>query len=154
MRNFVLDTNLVLAFQKTNQNLIEKVVSENDLNDSDAVLMISAITRGELLSIALQNNWGDAKLQRLAQILESLITLDIGGDDEVLLNAYAEIDAFCKKRHPTKKLVGSAKPMGKNDLWIAATAMATNATLLTTDGKFQHIADVMIRMEVYNPRNF
>lgn len=154
MRNFVLDTNLVLAFQKTNQNLIEKVVSENDLNDSDAVLMISAITRGELLSIALQNNWGDAKLQRLAQILESLITLDIGGDDEVLLNAYAEIDAFCKKRHPTKKLEGSAKPMGKNDLWIAATAMATNATLLTTDGKFQHITDVMIRMEVYNPRNF
>lgn len=150
MRNFVLDTNLVLAFQKANQNLIEKVISENDLNAPDAVLMISAITKGELLSIALQNNWGENKRQRLKQILDSLIVLDIGGDDEVLLNAYAEIDAFCKKRHPTKKLKGSAKPMGKNDLWIAATALATNSTLLTADGKFQHIAEVMIPLKFYH----
>ena len=151
MRNFVLDTNLVLAFQKTNQNLIDKVVSENDLNGSDAYLIISAITKGELLSIALQNNWGEAKRQRLSQILESMIILDVGGDNEILLNAYAEIDAFCKKRHPIKKLAGSAKPMGKNDLWIAATAMAAKATLLTADSKFQHIADVMISMKFYRP---
>lgn len=64
MRNFVLDTNFVLAFQKANQDLIEKVISENNLNDPDANLMISAITKGELFSIALQNNWGATKRQR------------------------------------------------------------------------------------------
>ena len=29
--------------------------------------------------------------------------------------------------------------MGKNDLWIAATAKATGATLLTTDKDFDHL---------------
>ncbi len=30
--------------------------------------------------------------------------------------------------------------MGKNDLWIAATANATGATLLTTDSDFDHLS--------------
>jgi predicted nucleic acid-binding protein len=29
--------------------------------------------------------------------------------------------------------------MGKNDLWIAATSSVLNATLLTTDGDFDHL---------------
>lgn len=33
-----------------------------------------------------------------------------------------------------------ARPMGKNGLWIAATARVTGATLLTTDADFDHLA--------------
>ena len=29
--------------------------------------------------------------------------------------------------------------MGKNDLWIAASAVITNARILTTDGDFNHL---------------
>lgn len=33
----------------------------------------------------------------------------------------------------------SAQNMGKNNLWIAACALATGATLLTTDKDFDHL---------------
>jgi hypothetical protein len=33
----------------------------------------------------------------------------------------------------------SARIMGKNDLWIAATAFVTKSTLLTTDDDFDHL---------------
>lgn len=34
--------------------------------------------------------------------------------------------------------------MGKNDLWIAATASVTGATLLTTDGDFDHLESAFL----------
>jgi predicted nucleic acid-binding protein len=34
--------------------------------------------------------------------------------------------------------------MGKNDIWIAATASVLNATLLTTDGDFAHLNSVFL----------
>ena len=37
--------------------------------------------------------------------------------------------------------------MGKNDLWIAATAHASGAILLSTDGDFEHLASVWFRYE-------
>jgi tRNA(fMet)-specific endonuclease VapC len=36
----------------------------------------------------------------------------------------------------------SAKNMGKNDLWIAATAATTGATLVSTDNDFAHLNKV------------
>lgn len=41
--------------------------------------------------------------------------------------------------------------MGKNDMWIAATAFATNATLLTADGKFMHLDKEFINIKFYQP---
>jgi len=34
---------------------------------------------------------------------------------------------------------GGARTIGQNDLWIAAAAKATGATLLTTDRDFDHL---------------
>jgi predicted nucleic acid-binding protein len=39
--------------------------------------------------------------------------------------------------------------MGKNDLWIAATAYAMNAMLLTTDGDFDHLENAFIDLKRY-----
>ena len=36
-------------------------------------------------------------------------------------------------------MTGSARKMGKNDLWIAATTAVFNATLLSTDNDFSHL---------------
>jgi tRNA(fMet)-specific endonuclease VapC len=36
----------------------------------------------------------------------------------------------------------SARNMGKNDLWIAATAHVLEATLITTDADFVHLKDI------------
>lgn len=37
--------------------------------------------------------------------------------------------------------------MGKNDLWIAATAAVTNTRLLTSDKDFNHLNGVFIDLE-------
>ena len=150
MRNFILDTNILMAYLKANP-LFKKVSEDNNLNDEDAFIMISAISKGELLSIAMQNGWGERKVSALNKLLNEIVIIDVAGNDDNLLNAYAEIDAFSLQRHPTKKLKGSAKPMGKNDMWIAATAFATNATLLTADGKFMHLDKEFINIRFYHP---
>ncbi len=40
--------------------------------------------------------------------------------------------------------------MGKNDLWIAATASVTGVTLMTTDGDFDHLHPVHLTLAAYN----
>ncbi|MCA6389825.1 MAG: type II toxin-antitoxin system VapC family toxin [Cytophagales bacterium] len=151
MRNFILDTNILIAYLKANP-LFTKVSEDNNLNDEDAFIMISSISKGELLSLAMQNNWGERRVNILNKLLSEVVIIDVAGNDDNLLNAYAEIDAFSLQRHPTKKLSGSAKPMGKNDMWIAATAFATNATLLTADGKFMHLDKEFINIKFYHPK--
>ncbi len=151
MRNFILDTNILMAYLKGNNKLFQLISTDNRLDNDDALIMISSITKGEILSIAMQNNWGERKIKVLNKLLNEFVVIDIGGNDDNLLIAYAEIDSFSLQRHPTRRLAGSAKPMGKNDLWIAATAYATKSTLLTTDGKFMHIDKEFIDIKFYHP---
>lgn len=46
-----------------------------------------------------------------------------------------------------KPLGTTARNMGKNDLWIAATASILEATLLTTDQDFNHLTPELLRLE-------
>ncbi len=58
-----------------------------------------------------------------------------------VMNAYARIDAFSQGKLPGQPLPQgmTARNMGKNDIWIAATASVINATLVTTDADFNHL---------------
>jgi len=58
-----------------------------------------------------------------------------------IYEAYADIDAYSQSNHPTLSLPQgmTARNMGKNDLWIAATAHILRATLVTTDKDFDHL---------------
>ncbi|MBK9932243.1 MAG: PIN domain-containing protein [Saprospiraceae bacterium] len=152
MRTFILDTNILMAYLKADNILFNKVSEENNLIADDAFVIISSISKGEILSIAMQHKWGDRKTGMLTALLNQLVIIDISGTNDRLLNAYAEIDAYSLQRHPTKRLTGSAKPMGKNDMWIAATAFAAGATLLTTDRDFNHLRDVFIDLKFYDPK--
>lgn len=68
--------------------------------------------------------------------------------DERMVETYAEIDAFSQCKHPfLPTLPGLAsRNMGKNDLWIAATAHFLEATLRTTDHDFNHLAPDFLEM--------
>ena len=63
------------------------------------------------------------------------------------IERYAEIDAFSQGKLKDRPLSISARNMGKNDLWIAATASILNATLLTTDLDFNHLHNVFLNLE-------
>ena len=56
MRKFILDTNILMAYLKAEGKLFKKISEDNNLNDDDAFIMISSITKGEMLSLALQKN--------------------------------------------------------------------------------------------------
>ena len=62
---------------------------------------------------------------------------------------YAEIDAYSQGKLLSNPVpVGSsARNMGKNDLWIAATASILNITLLTSDKDFDHLNGVYLDVE-------
>ncbi|WP_390553510.1 PIN domain-containing protein [Singulisphaera acidiphila] len=90
--------------------------------------LISVVTVGEMKSLARQLDWGVAKLDALEIMLQQLVWIDIS--DSQILEAYGEID------HASRK---AGRVIGKNDVWIAATARVSGATLLTTDLDFEHL---------------
>jgi tRNA(fMet)-specific endonuclease VapC len=87
--------------------------------------LYSVVTEGEISSLAIQLTWGSFKTSQMGMLLGYFTRTDIS--DPVILQDYATIDAYCKTKGFT---------LGKNDLWIAATASAMGATLLTTDKDF------------------
>ena len=89
--------------------------------------MVCVVTLGEIWAIAYRLNWGGKKMEALENFLSRLVSLDIS--DPRIVEAYARISA-----HATMN--GWALHSQKNDLWIAATAHVTGATLLTTDKDF------------------
>ena len=83
------------------------------------------------------------------KILKEITIIDIANTDQLLLEAYTEIDAFSKRKIKDRSgdlLKGSAKKMGKNDLWIAATAYSLDIPLMTTDSDFDHLDDTLIKV--------
>ncbi len=148
MNRYLLDTNILLAYLRGHA-LYRQIEQEHQLASPDAVTLISVATKAELLSIAVQNNWGDKKINQLNAQLNKLIIIDINEADRTLMEAYANIDAFSQGRLDGKPLGASARNMGKNDLWIAATAHVTNSALITTDGDFDHLNGHFINLVRY-----
>jgi predicted nucleic acid-binding protein len=91
------------------------------------------------------NGTGELKdAKSLNDLLRQIPTVDI--NTERIIKRYAEIDAYSQGKNPNPPLpVGlTSRNMGKNDLWIAATSSVLNATLLTTDGDFDHLNGVYL----------
>lgn len=141
MRNLVIDTCVLIHIVRdtlTGKNCLDTISKL----DEEPNIIISVVTKAEMESFALQNQWGVKKIEKLEKLLESITVIDINHSDNALLSQYSKIDAFSKGRGINKngnKLIGSARKMGKNDLWIAATASALDITLITTDGDFDHL---------------
>ena len=53
--------------------------------------------------------------------------------------------------HLRHRLAASGRPIPVNDLWIAATAHATNAVLFTTDRDFLPLDPAFLRLIVIDP---
>ena len=141
MKNIVIDTCVIIHIirhSETGKNCIE-LLKEYDANPN---IVISTVTKGELESFAKQQNWGASKLTALNNFLNQVTYIDIENADTKLLESYANIDAYSKRKIPAPNgelKQGSSCKMGKNDLWIAASAHAIDAPLLTADGDFDHL---------------
>ena len=96
---------------------------------ADPLPLLSVVTNGELRSLSFQFEWGTEKIEKVRYFLSYFQRVSI--DSEDILKAYALIDTYSER---------AGHSMGKNDLWIAATAHVTGACLLTTDTDFDHLA--------------
>ncbi len=139
MNRFILDTNIVLAYFQNNEAIINEIESIFPLFTDENITAISIVTVGELYSLALQRQWGKIKIEKLTELIRELVVVDINADD--IIDRYAIIDAFSQGKLQQEQLPHgmSARNMGKNDLWIAATASITKSTLITTDNDFSHL---------------
>ncbi len=141
--DYLLDTNIVLNLIRESP-LSKQLKTDYQLFKSPQRLFVSVVVEGELESLALQNQWGKTKLNDLTHYLDNLIIVDIRVQS--IIKRYAEIDAFSQNKLPNKPLNNSARNMGKNDLWIAATASVLNIPLLTTDNDFSHLDKAFLRL--------
>lgn len=148
MNRYLLDTNIALAYLR-GAPIYQQIEADHHLSAPEAIILISVVTQAELLSIGVQNKWGEKKMNILAELLHKIIIIDINEADSKLMKAYAQIDAFSQGKHPTMLLRDSARNMGKNDLWIAATAHVTDSALLTTDHDFDHLDGRFIQLIKY-----
>lgn len=140
---YLLDTNILLIYlrnQKT-KGYIDQIYQPFSLPN---LPLISVVTKGEIKSIGLQNKWSLSRLQSLDTFLDQLIVVDINAED--IIEKYAEIDAFSQGKLTTRPLGITSRNMGKNDLWIAATAFITDSKLMTMDGDFDHLKDEYLEL--------
>jgi tRNA(fMet)-specific endonuclease VapC len=136
----LLDTSILIHLLKATA-LGGKVADAHSLKSRSDRPLLSIVTVGEALAFARKRGWGAPKVTKLRELIQQLVIVDIHSSD--VLEHYATVDAFCEAQ---------GKALGKNDLWIAATAAATGAVLLTTDKDFDPLhQEKLLRRVWYDP---
>ena len=141
--NYLLDTNILVHLVRKSP-VKARVEEEFHLMDAQNTLLVSVVSLGEIRSLAIQNHWGQRRLDILEEILKQYLVADINSED--VIERYAEIDSFSQGKLLGRPLGLTARNMSKNDLWIAATASALEATLITTDTDFEHLDGVFLNL--------
>ena len=137
--DYFLDSSIMIAYLRepnATQNYVDRNFKPLEFPNN---AIISIVTVGEIKAMALKNGWGITRIRKIEVLLKQVTIADINSED--VINSYAEIDAFSQGRLGGKVSNFTARNMGKNDLWIAATASVLEATLLTTDNDFNHLHD-------------
>jgi len=143
--NYILDTNILLYYIRNNKTT-QKIEQKLNLFDDQNTLVLSVVSIGEIRAIAKQNNWGKIKKERLKNLLDKFLIVEIKID--TIIEKYAEIDTYSQGKLHNMPLNNSARNMGKNDLWIAATASTFNLQLLTTDNDFNHLNSTYLNLNL------
>lgn len=141
--NYLLDTNILVIYVRATE-VTRRLEDQLDLLSGEHNLVISVVSLGEIRSIAKRNNWGAKKIQKLEDIISNFLIADI--HVETIIEKYAEIDAYSQGQLKDEPADFSARNMGKNDLWIAATASAFDLELLTTDKDFEHLQSKYLKL--------
>ena len=145
MKPYLLDTNILLYYFRQDHKWTHISTEYNLQTLSDNV--VSVVSWGELYALALRNAWGERRIKTLDRLNSFFIVADIY--EENILQKYGEIDAYSQGKLSTNPLPTgiSARNMGKNDLWIAATAHVLDLPLLTSDSDFDHLHRVYLTVE-------
>jgi len=123
----VLDTSVCVHLVRHNA-LGQRIYRDYGLTARPERPLVSIVTVGEAMYLADRFGWGAEKTRVLSDLLAQLVVVDVAQGD--IVRRYAGIAAH-SWRHGLN--------IGDNDAWIAATAAAAGAWLLTTDKDFDRI---------------
>ena len=135
----ILDSNILLHYVRQS-TLAEVIEARYTLLTAEPIPILSIVTEGEMRALALQLAWGARRRQLLDDLLDYFTIIPLPFSRVVAV--YAEIDDYSRR---------SGATMGKNDLWIAATASVTGTRLLTTDKDFDHLHGVYLERDWIDP---
>jgi tRNA(fMet)-specific endonuclease VapC len=136
---WLVDTSIVVHVLRATP-LGRHIVAAHQLRARPDAAMVSIVTVGELLSLTRQLGWGEKRVALMKELLGEMVVVDI--NSQPVLDAYAEIDAWCRQ---------NGRNLGKNDVWIAATAAVTRAALVTADKDFVALHDHFMRVLYFDP---
>lgn len=142
---YLLDTSIILHLAR-GRELGRYLRTVFELDSLILRPLISIVSHGEMWVLADRNNWGAQKRAECGRILQSLVTEDLG--DQSILDTYVELSRAAQKNP------GGARELGDNDLWIAATAKAAQAVLLTTDKDFRIFHPDYLTVTYIDPAQF
>jgi len=141
---YLWDTSILLHYIRQSEKY-ESLLRQYSFFKPGNQVFLSIITMGEIQSLAYQLNWGGERRKQLQQFVERISILELY---EEIVNAYAQIDAYSQGKLIGKPLPFglSARNMGKNDIWLAATANVFDLTFITTDLDFEHLNGVYLSL--------
>jgi len=127
MQSFTLDTSAYSAFNRGDRRL-------KDWFKADVDIIIPSVVIGELRAGFAAGSRRKENEDLLQRFLDSPnVSVETISDSTTKI--YAEIYL---------RLRAKGKPIGTNDMWIAAVALQLGNELLTLDRGFEHIPDLMI----------
>jgi tRNA(fMet)-specific endonuclease VapC len=138
-RPYLLDTNVILHLMRGN-DLGKHIRDTYDLFRCQPRPLACVVSLAEMRVLAETNGWGAAKRNALDAAFRSLTLVNI--NHPRVIDAYVKLNLHARS-HPQ-----GSRRMGKNDLWIAATAVAADAFLLTTDKDFDHLIPFQVQGQV------
>lgn len=142
--DYLLDTNVLIIYSRS-ANIARRIERDHQLFDGSNDLAISVVTIGEINSLIAQYDYGKRREKSIQNMLDKLLEIDI--NIRKILDLYGQIDAYSQGKLKDKKGNFTSRNMGKNDLWIAATASAFDMVLVTTDQDFDHLDGEFIKLK-------
>lgn len=136
----ILDTNAVVQLVRMNP-LGKRIEADLSLRHRQERPLISVVTVGECLALAEHFGWGAEKKSSLMTLLHQLLVLDLGRVG--VTERYAAITEHCRRRGRT---------LSDNDRWIAATAAAAGAVLVSTDRDFEPLHPDLVTFVWIDPK--
>ncbi|MDY6396146.1 MAG: type II toxin-antitoxin system VapC family toxin [Treponema sp.] len=128
MNGKLIDTNVIIRFFKGETELFS-------LFDDMEQLYVSSISVGELMYGAELSKKSDFNRQNYFCFCEQMKILQ---PDLEVAKMYGKIKSNLKAK---------GRPIPENDIWIAATALATDLELVTADSDFENVSGLcMVKM--------
>ena len=125
MNGKLVDTNVIIRFFKGQTELFS-------LFDDMENLYVSSISVGELMYGAELSQKKDYNSTGYSSFCEQMKVLNV---DMEIAKRYGKIKSVLKSK---------GHPIPENDIWIAATALTANLSLVTADSDFENIPDLLI----------